>query len=272
MMFTGHSLLLLRSGGLPELRRMGLRSTTGPQNPSYVLVYDAETGELLSFMAYPFSDLRLHASVALGIDYLAKPTAKSVAMLGSGRNALGLLEAACTVRPFAEVRVHSPHKEHRERLADLAGQRLGIKVTAMDAPRDAVDDADIVIAATNSEVPVLNGAWLRPDAHVASIGSRLELDDDVFLRAELIAANSMVHEMNVHDIRDSWPLVHLRREGLLDQERVVEIGEVVAGKVTRPTGISVYRDARGGFDDVALASWAYERAVELGRGSDWSPI
>ena len=54
----------------------------------------------------------------------------------------------------------------------------------------------------------------------------------------------------------------------LDWDAVAELGEVVAGKVARPSGISVLREAQGGFGDVALASVAYERALELGRGNE----
>jgi ornithine cyclodeaminase/alanine dehydrogenase-like protein (mu-crystallin family) len=99
----------------------------------------------------------------------------------------------------------------------------------------------------------------------------MELDEDVYRRAELIVANSKVHEWNVLEIEDAWPIVRLARAGVLDWERVPELGQVIAGKIPRPTGISVYRDARGGFDDVALAVRAYERAVALGRGTDWDP-
>lgn len=268
---SGRAMLFLRAGGLIEDGYIGIRVTTGPATPSYGLVFNANTGLLESFMAYPFTDLRLHASVAIGIDYLAKPDACQVAMIGSGRNALGLLKGACAVRSIREVLIYSPSEEHRHAFAAKASQQIGIPVRAVDEPSAAVEPADIVITATSSNTPAVQGAWLRADAHVTSMGTRAELDDDVFLRAERIVTNSAVHELSVHDAQDWWPLIRLPREGKLDWAQVVELGKVVTGEVPRPSGISVFRESRGGFDDVALAVEAYERAVALGRGTDWSP-
>src|SRR5438552_677073 len=59
LMRSDGSLLILRSGGMANSHRYGVRVTTGPYNPSYALVYESPSGQLLSFMAYPFSDVRL---------------------------------------------------------------------------------------------------------------------------------------------------------------------------------------------------------------------
>ena len=117
----------------------------------------------------------------------------------------------------------------------------------------------------------MRGAWLAPGAHVTAIGNRPELDDEVFLRAQLVVTTSKIQELNVHALTDEWPLVHLTRAGLLDWDSVVEFGEVVSGPLSPTEGITVFSDAYGGFGDLALASWVYERAVELGRGTEWLP-
>ena len=270
-MRTGGGILLLRSGGLAGVGRMGVRISTGPPNVPYALVFRSDGGALLCVMAYPFSELRLHASVALGVDRMAKPGAARVGLIGSGRNAPGLLEAVASVRPIADVRVFSPNAAHRTALAERATGDLGVPVSAVDAPELAVEDASIVIVATSAQEPALRGAWLAPDALVAAIGSRLELDDDVFLRASRVVTTSKVQEMNIHGMRDTWPIVRLTRSGALNWDDVVEFGEVVADPAPPPGGISVFREAQGGFSDIALASLAYERAVERGRGTDWDP-
>ncbi len=268
LMRSGGALLILRSGGLAEQARYGVRVTTGPHNPSYALIYESPSGRLLSFMAYPFSDLRLAASVALGFGHLAPSEVRRMALLGSGRLAFGVLEAAHHVRPFESLAVYSPTAEHRARFAADARERLGVSAEAADDPRRAVEEADAVLVVTNSATPALQGAWLKPSACVAGVGVRTELDEEVFLRASLIVTTSRVQEMNVHDTSDEWPLVRLTRDGKLDWDCVVELGDVLAGRVARPEGITVFRDAQGGFSDIALAALAYERAVALGRGTE----
>ena len=270
-MRTGGAPLMLRSGGLADLGRMGVRISTGPPNRPYALVFRSDGGALLCVMAYPFSELRLHATVALGVGRMAKPGAARVGLIGSGRNAPGLLEAVASIRPVVDVRVFSPNAAHRTALAERATGDLGVPVTAVDAPERAVDDASIVIVATSAQEPALRGAWLAPGALVVAIGDRRELDEDVFLRAERVVTTSKVQEMNVHALRDEWPLVRLTRSGALDWDDVMELGSIVANELAPTDGISVLREAQGGFGDVALASLAYERAVERGRGIDWDP-
>jgi ornithine cyclodeaminase/alanine dehydrogenase-like protein (mu-crystallin family) len=270
LMHSGKSLLILRSGGLPAQERMGVRVTTGPHNPSYALIYESNGGRLLSIVEYPFSDLRLFATVALGVDRLAKPEARRVGIIGTGRLAPGLLKAVCSVRKIDSVNVYSRTPEHRARFATDMGPALGVTVMASDAAEQAVGGADIVLVITSSETAVLDGSWVAPGALVTAAGVRSELDEAVFERAELIVTTSKVQEMNVHEMDDSWPLVRLTRSGKLSWDAVIELGEVVTGRVSRPAGICVFREAQGGFGDIALAAWAYERAVALGRGTDWT--
>lgn len=92
----------------------------------------------------------------------------------------------------------------RVRFAQLYGPKFGLEIIPVDNPQDAVRGADVIICATNTNVPVLHGEWLEPGQHVASIiGSnialvkagwltkpRREIDDRVVERADLIAVNS----------------------------------------------------------------------------------
>jgi hypothetical protein len=94
------------------------------------------------------------------------------------------------------------------------------------------------------------------------------VDEDVFLRASQIVTTSKVQEMNIHDVSDDWPLVKAMTFGNVSWDDVVELGEVVAGDVKPAPGIRVFREAQGGFGDVALAALSYDRAVALGRGTD----
>jgi ornithine cyclodeaminase len=268
LMRSGGALLILRSGGLAERGRYGVRISSGPENASHALIFESPGGRLIGFMGYPFSDLRLAASVAVGLGHLAPPVVRKLALLGSGRLAFPVLEAAHLARPFEKLAVYSPTGAHRRRFADEAGERLGVSAEATDDPRLAVEDADAVLVVTNSRSPALQGAWLKPSAHVTAVGVRTEVDEDVFLRASLIVTTSKVQEMNIHDMREDWPLVRLTRSGRLTLDSVAELGDVVAGRIARPDGITVFRDAQGGFSDIALAALAYERAVALGRGTD----
>ncbi|MCI0779312.1 MAG: ornithine cyclodeaminase family protein [Chloroflexi bacterium] len=268
---SGESYLRVLPGALAGIGRMGMRfSSHGANAVAGLLLFDTRDGRLLSLMDYPYSDLRISATVGVGVRHLAEPGAKRVAMIGSGGNALGLLQATCLARPVESIAVYSPTPEHRTRFAHDASAALSIPVVATDGPEEAVDGADVVLVSTPSHVPVVEGSWLAPVAHVSSIGtSRMELADDVFLRAELVVTTSKVQEMSPHEVKDDWPWVRLDRDGSLPWDDVVELGDVATGRVRRPDGITVLHEANGGFGDMAMAARIYERALELGRGTEW---
>ena len=259
--------LQVRTGNLVGDNRMGVRTATGYGNQAYCLLYDTG-GRSLAWMGYPFSEIRLYASVGVGIDLLAKPNAARVTILGSGERALGMLEAASAVRSIQSISVYSPTVEHRTRFAVDAQRQLDIPVVAVGDPVAAVGEADVVIVITNAKSPALLGAWLPPACLVVSAGARMEVDEEVYLRAGLIATTSRDQELSGNQATDAWTLVRLTRSGRLPPGDLVELGQVVVGNVEPTDGINVFREPQGGFTDIALASLAYDRAVELGRGTE----
>jgi alanine dehydrogenase len=125
------------SGALHQSRRMGVR--LGPAagfvdvsggDHMVALLWDSESGDLLSVMAYPFSRLRTGGTIGVATELLAREDARTVGMIGTGRNALSLLQAACQVRPVERIRVHSRNAERREAFAARAQAALGVPVEA----------------------------------------------------------------------------------------------------------------------------------------------
>lgn len=74
------------------------------------------------------------------------------------------------------------------------GERLDLSIEPVGSVEGAVSDAQIVICATTSTSPVLNAKWLRPDAHVTTVGPKTmdahELGLDVAEWAQVIATDS----------------------------------------------------------------------------------
>jgi ornithine cyclodeaminase len=255
-------------GSLPAQNKTGLRlSVTGSE--AIALLFEISSGNLLAVMGYPFSSLRIGATVGLGLERLSKPTAKSVALIGSGRNAMALLDAAVSLRSIERVSVYSRNRERRDSFAHKTSQGLGVSVIAVSSPQQAIEVSEIVLVSTNSPEPALFGKWLRPGLSIFGAGRPNEFDDEVYLRAGLIVVSSKVHELGYYDISLDQPLVRLAREGKIDWERVAELGEIITGKVCPPPAsgsIVVFRESQGGYSDVALAAWAYEEALKKGLG------
>ena len=259
-------------GGLEAQNKNGLRvSVTGGE--SIALLFEVSSGDLLAVMGYPFSNLRISATVGLAIDRLSSQKANSIALIGSGRLAMPILEAAVAVRSIARVFVYSRNPENRESFARKASVKLKQPVTAVVSPQAAIDEAEIVLVSTNSSTAALLGQWLRPGLSIFGVGRPNEFDDDVYLRANLICVTSKTHELGYYDTKLDQPLVRLSQQGTIAWGSVVEFCEVVSRRVVVPeksTSRIVFRDSQGGYGDLALAAWAYEEARSRGLGQEIS--
>ena len=259
-------------GGLEAQDKNGFRvSVTG--GDSLAMLFEISSGKLLCLMAYPFSNLRIAATVGLAIDRFAAPKARTVAMIGSGRLALPILEPAIALRPIERVFVYSRSAARREAFAQKANEHLNGDVISASSAEQAIDKADLVLVSTNSPSAALLGKWLRRGVAVLGAGRPNEFDDDVYLRADLIVVTSKVHEEGYYDAKLDQPLIRLSRHGALSWHSVVEFADIIAGKISLPEiseSTIVFRDSQGGYGDVALAAWVYDEARRRGLGQEIS--
>jgi alanine dehydrogenase len=249
-------------GALEAQDKTGFRvSVTGGE--AMALLFSIRSGDLLALMGYPFSNLRISATVGLAIDRFVNPKARTVALIGSGRLALSALTPAVSVRAIERVLVYSRSADNRESFARMAQEKLKLPVQAVAAPQQAIDAADFVLVSTNSPAAVLLGEWLRPGLAIFGIGRPNEFDDQVYLRAGLICVTSKTHELGYYDTNLDQPLIRLSRGGTISWDSVAELGDIIAGKVPapdHPNSMIVFRDSQGGYGDLALAAYAYEEA------------
>lgn len=267
--------LRIVSGALLKSRRMGVR--VGPAAGlaglgMTALLYDSENGHLLCVMAYPLGTLRTGATIGLATRFFARPDAGVVGMIGTGRNALSLLQAACHVRPIKSIRIHSRNPERRAAFAENARAALGLPVEALSESPAAVRDAEIVYIATDALTPVLRAEWLSPGAFIASMGRPSEIDPSVYLAADRIVVGHKKHEEEYFDMgRYRHQLLELVKAGKIDWGSVHEMCDVVAGRApgrTSPDEIVIFKESQGGFGDIAFANWIYDRARQKGLGRE----
>ncbi len=242
-----HSGLRIVSGAVLGARRVGVR--LGPNlglgggDKMYALLFDADTGELLSFMGFPFGTVRTAAVVAIAAKHLARQDSQRLGLFGVGRNAFGILKGLLSVRPIREIYVSS-----------------------RDPP---VRGMDVVLTATNSLTPIFPEEWVEAGTHVSSMGKPTELSRGLHLKANRIVVGSQEQERNYGDRSAALPLVELTAEGKLSWSRIPELGELVTGQVPGRTSrdeINIFRESQGGYGDMAFAAWLYDEAKRRGLG------
>jgi alanine dehydrogenase len=269
--------LRIVSGALLGIQRMGVR--VGPaaalaSDHATALLYDSENGNLLCIMGYSFGTLRTGATMGVATRLLAREDARTVAMIGTGRNALSLLRAACAVRLVERIRVYSRTPERREAFAHQAEAALARPVEAVSEAAAATRGADIVYVATDSRSPALHADWLTPGVFVATMGRPSEIDPSVYLAARRVVVGHKKHEENYYGAAE-FPhrLLEVVRAGQLTWDAVPELCDVVVGHAPGRQATDetiVFKESQGGFGDLAFANWVYAQARQRGLGQEWA--
>ncbi len=225
--------------------------TATPTVTAVVLLFDSHSGVPLAVMdGATITAMRTAAVSAAVTRRLAAPNARVLALLGSGVQALSHLQALSRVRAFTEIRVWSPTSAHAQRFAAQNGAR------AMDA-EGAVRGADVVVTATAARTPILRGAWLKPGAHVNSIGAPMpswrELDDEAMSHV-LVVESRAAAEVESGDVILSKASIH------------AEVGELFAGLKEIPGGATtIYKSVGIAIEDIATARLLYDTVARQRR-------
>jgi len=234
-----------------------------------VLLFDSDRGSLLAILdATSITEIRTAAASGAATDALARPDARTLAILGSGVQASGHLAAMRAVRPISKVSVWSRDPKHARAFAAAESAVHGIPVEAKERAEEAVRGADIVCTATSATEPVLHGAWLSPGAHLNAVGACVpasrELDTAAVARARVFVDR---RESALHEAGD---LVIPIREGAFGPDHIAaEIGEVLLGRVPGRRSleeITLFKSLGLAIEDLAAARHVYEAAVAAGIG------
>jgi alanine dehydrogenase len=175
-----------------------------------IMLFDHGNGVPLALIQDGYlQHLRVGAAIGLGVEALARPDAATLGLVGSGGMAATFLESIALVRRLEQVRVYSPTVGHRERFAAEWSARLGVEVSPVHDPHQAVRGADIVATATDSMRPTFEATWVEPGAHVVCV-TRRELS------AELLDIADRVLQLGYHTISPgaAIPLMEWKAGGI----------------------------------------------------------
>jgi len=239
-----------------------------PMINGIVIALDANTGEPLALCDGGFlTAWRTGAASGAGTDLLARPDAKTAALLGTGVQAQTQALAIDAARVLESIKVYSPNPDHVQNFVAKMQPEVKARLSAADSSASAVRDADIICAATTSATPVFDGQLLKAGAHVNGVGSYTpqmqEVDAVTVTRARIFVDSRAAALVEAGD------LVIPMHAGQTRAEDWTELGEVVAGlKPGRQssTEITFFKSVGVAVQDVAAAGAALREAKRLGLG------
>jgi alanine dehydrogenase len=252
-----------------------------PSHLASIVLLDPETGGLRALLDGRYiTEARTAAVSAVSSRLLARQTAASLAIIGSGVQARSHLEALARVHRVRQVTVWSPNKQHRDQFVEYAktattghqtsrGSDPGYNIASVDHAGEAVVGADVIVLVTASPTPVLESGWVKPGAHVISVGAcrptQREMDPALTARSRLFV------DSREAALVESGDVVLGMQEGRFTADHIVaELGELVNGAPGRrdDTEITIFKSLGMAVEDVTAADLAYRRAVERGVGTE----
>jgi len=242
-----------------------------------IMLLDPDTGALLALLDGRYiTEARTAAVSAVSSRLLARKTAGSLAIIGSGVQARSHLEALSRVNTLRQVTVWSPNKSHRDAFVDdaktaISGSDPGLTLKAVDHAGEAVVGADIIVLVTSSPTPVLENGWVKPGAHVISVGAcrpnQREMDPALVARGRLFVDSRRAA------LVESGDVVLGMQEGRFGADHIVaELGELLAddslARRRSDTEVTIFKSLGLAVEDVTAAALAYRRAVERNAGQE----
>jgi ornithine cyclodeaminase/alanine dehydrogenase-like protein (mu-crystallin family) len=247
-------------------------SSSGPGQSSHrgaVLLFDPSSGEPVSVIeAGTLTAIRTAAATAVATKYLARPSARTLGVLGAGEQARWHVPALLAVRRFDEAVVWARSPEKLTEFTQSIERDHGIRCTAAKSAEIAAS-ADVVCTLTSSSEPILKGAWLRPGTHVNLVGSSTakpcEVDEECVARSRYFVdweesaraqASEFLRALRAGVIKES----HLRGE----------IGAVANGTLEgrrAELDITLYKSLGVIVQDLVCGWHVYQGAKQQGMGS-----
>ncbi len=268
--------------GYPEShgvkKRVKIPAAPGKRWVGLVLLFSIRTGEPLAIIPDGIIQrMRGAGTSGLGIKYMARKDAKTVALIGAGWQAGAQVLAAAAVRKIVRFQVYSPTAEKRENFCKEWEKKSGIEICSFSNQEAAFKGADIVLCATNSMTPVFDREWLKPGMHVGCIRQG-EIEASAINSADTLAVHD--HETLSGDRVLSTQDVELREgekprqnDALMTQlANVPALKDLVSGNAigrSQDTDKSMFLNYQGLGIQFAAAGWAlYQKAKELGCGHE----
>ena len=193
--------LLTRSAAISGLGAGTKSVTIRPNNPALsppapsvqglFTLFDEDRGQPVALIDGALLTLwKTVADSLLGARYLAPSDAKSLAVIGTGPIAKGLLEGYVTLFPdLTDIRIWGRTRER----AQAHAEAVPFPLTVCDTAENAVRGADIVTSATASRSPVIKGNWVKPGSHIDLVGAHgpdLREADDVLISSASLFVDS----------------------------------------------------------------------------------
>lgn len=231
-----------------------------PSSNGLMLLFCQKTGVLKCFLMDEgyLTDVRTAVAGAIVARYLAPGRVNRIGILGTGVQARMQLQYIALATQCKNVLAWGRQSDKLD-LYRKDMERAGFNVATTRHAGEIAADCNLIVTATVSTSPLLHSAEIRPGTHITAVGAdasyKQELDPAILQRADLVVADS------ISQCCERGEIAHALRAGLLEKERLLELGNVISGSAPRRTSDSqiTVADLTGvAVQDIQIAKAVFE--------------
>ncbi len=238
-----------------------------PVGNGMMLIFDQQTGELLSIMLDQGLLTRVRTAVAgaIAAKHLAPESVQQIGIIGAGNQARLQLQYLSLVNPCREAMVFGlTTKESEQYKEDMAAHDY--RVTVAKSSSELAGLCNLIVTTTPSKQPVLFWKDIQPGTHITAVGAdtpaKQELETAIFENADVVVADSISQCLERGDISNAI------RDKALNKNNIIEIGDIISGKNTgrtSPAQITIADLTGVAVQDIQITKAIYEKSNSIVR-------
>lgn len=237
-----------------------------------IVLHGSEDGQIRAIIeAFALGQMRTAALSSTATKWLADEKAETMAIMGSGHQALPQVSAVIKVRPIKHVKVWSRTPENRAQfVADIRKAYPSIKVSDCATTAEACKDAQVITTFTRAKEPFVMSDMVAKGTHInaggAIIPTNAEIDPAIFPRCAVVSCDNLPQVQ-----KGSKELMDFVASGKGKWDTIYPLNQVVFKKMTRPkdADLTIYKFMGYGLADLASATEIYKRAIAQGVGKQY---
>lgn len=214
------------ASGFYENTQLGLPSSNG-----MMLLFSQQTGEPAAILLDEgyLTDTRTAIAGAIAAKYLAPNHVERIGIIGTGIQARLQLHYLRNVTPCRDVLVWGRGEPQLAAYREEMAAR-GFRVATTTATSAVQESCNLIVTTTPASEPLLHVTHLQAGTHITAVGSdtphKQELDAQILAHADIIVADSIAQCLARGEIHQAI------KAGLLTEDRLVELGNVIRGKAS----------------------------------------
>ena len=213
------------ASGFHENPKLGIPSGSG-----MMLLFNQKTGEPVGglFDRGYLTDVRTGVAGAIAAKYLAPREIRKIGIVGTGTQARLQLVHLKSVISCRETIVFGRNDTKLGEYKNKMVQQ-GFFVSTTKDINELTSQCNLIVTTTTSRQPLISCKQVQKGTHITAVGSdtpsKQELDQVILGEADLVVADS------ISQCLERGEIFHAFKEGILQQDDIVELGQVIEGKI-----------------------------------------